>query len=238
MRSSTIAILLLVAPALAAQEKDHPLLTGYPGATITKKEVKDYDEQIMLLSPIGPKGSYAAERLEGRVTRMNYADPPGRSPLEKYRNYESALKNAGFEIVWTCAGYEPCGPQVNVPGIGYFPYGETSRYLTARLKRPQGDVWVGLQVKPAWTDVQIVEVKPMDTGMVRVSAAALTKGILAEGHVPVYGIYFDVGKADIKPESTDTLKEIAKLLQTDASLKLHVVGHTDNDGARRRSWQR
>lgn len=92
-------------------------------------------------------------------------------------------------------------------------------------------MWVGLQVKPAWTDLQIVEVKPMDTGMVKVTVAALSKGILSEGHIPVYGIYFDTGKADVKPESTDTLKEIAKLLQNAPSLKLHVVGHTDNDGS-------
>jgi OmpA-OmpF porin, OOP family len=37
-------------------------------------------------------------------------------------------------------------------------------------------------------------------------------------------------KADLKPESDATLKEIAKLLQQDPRLKLYVVGHTDNVG--------
>ena len=46
----------------------------------------------------------------------------------------------------------------------------------------------------------------------------------------VYGIYFDTGKADVKPESDATIKDIAKLLQQNANLKLHVVGHTDNTG--------
>jgi outer membrane protein OmpA-like peptidoglycan-associated protein len=47
----------------------------------------------------------------------------------------------------------------------------------------------------------------------------------------LYGIYFDTGKSVLKPESLSTLQEIAKLLNSDQSLKLYVVGHTDNTGA-------
>jgi outer membrane protein OmpA-like peptidoglycan-associated protein len=47
----------------------------------------------------------------------------------------------------------------------------------------------------------------------------------------VYGIYFDTAKADVKPESDAALKEIAKLLQQNSALKLHVVGHTDTTSA-------
>ncbi len=50
------------------------------------------------------------------------------------------------------------------------------------------------------------------------------------GHAAVYGIYFDTGRADIKPESEATLKEIAKLLQQEPTLRLYVVGHTDSTG--------
>ncbi|MGZ5493884.1 MAG: OmpA family protein [Thermoanaerobaculia bacterium] len=233
MRSKIVTALALLCFSFPArgQEEDHPLIKAYPGATITQKETKQYDEQIMLLGAIGKDGQYKSEKLEGKVTHINYRDPNDRSTLEKYRNYEMALKAAGFEILWSCAGYEPCGSQqISIPTIGYFPYSEQGRNLTARLKRAAGDVWVGLQVKPAWTDLQIVELKPMQTGMVKVSADALGKGIFSEGHVAVYGIYFDTGKADLKPESTETLKEIASLLQKNADLKLYVVGHTDNVG--------
>ena len=34
----------------------------------------------------------------------------------------------------------------------------------------------------------------------------------------------------LKPESETALKEIAKLLQDDPGLQVHVVGHTDNVG--------
>jgi outer membrane protein OmpA-like peptidoglycan-associated protein len=48
--------------------------------------------------------------------------------------------------------------------------------------------------------------------------------------VVLYGIHFDTDKYDIKPESEPTLGEIARLLQQDPTLRLNVVGHTDNVG--------
>jgi len=75
-----------------------------------------------------------------------------------------------------------------------------------------------------------VEVKPMEVGLVKVSAEAMRTDITAEGHTPIYGVYFDTGKAEIKPESDSTLGEIARLLRANPTMKLHVVGHTDNVG--------
>jgi outer membrane protein OmpA-like peptidoglycan-associated protein len=80
-------------------------------------------------------------------------------------------------------------------------------------------------------DLYVIEMKPMESDLITVDAASLANDINRTGHASVYGIYFDTGKADIKPESDATLKEIAKLLQGDAKLKLYVVGHTDNQGA-------
>ena len=79
--------------------------------------------------------------------------------------------------------------------------------------------------------LDVLEAKPLEGGMVTVSADALGRDIERTGHAAVYGIYFDTGKADVKPESDATLKEIAKLLRQDPTLKLYVVGHTDNQGA-------
>jgi outer membrane protein OmpA-like peptidoglycan-associated protein len=54
--------------------------------------------------------------------------------------------------------------------------------------------------------------------------------INSTGHVSIYGIYFDSGKAEIKSESDTAIAQISKLLKTNESLKLYVVGHTDNVG--------
>jgi outer membrane protein OmpA-like peptidoglycan-associated protein len=117
------------------------------------------------------------------------------------------------------------------------------RYLAAKRSRPEGDVYLSVYVainqltvhkdtanRPIIL-VDVIEPVPMDTGMVTVDAAAMAKDISATGHIALYGIYFDTDKSDLKPESQPTLQEIAKLLKQDASLKLYIVGHTDNVGA-------
>jgi outer membrane protein OmpA-like peptidoglycan-associated protein len=78
--------------------------------------------------------------------------------------------------------------------------------------------------------LDVIEPKPMEGGLVTVDAAALGNDIAQNGHTAVYGIFFDSGKADVKPESEPALREIAKLLQENAKLQLYVVGHTDAIG--------
>lgn len=78
--------------------------------------------------------------------------------------------------------------------------------------------------------VQIVEGKERENKMVAVSAGELAKSIAEEGRAAVYGIFFDTNKAEVKPESDPTLEQIAKMLQERSSLKVLIVGHTDNVG--------
>ena len=62
-------------------------------------------------------------------------------------------------------------------------------------------------------------------------AAALQAGLASTGHVELQGVFFDTGKADLKPESEAALKEIAKMLQQSGNVKVWVVGHTDYVGS-------
>jgi outer membrane protein OmpA-like peptidoglycan-associated protein len=80
------------------------------------------------------------------------------------------------------------------------------------------------------TLVEVIESEAMDTGMVTIDAEAMAKGIDATGHIAIYGVYFDTNSAEIKAESAPTLTEISRLLADRPSLKLLVVGHTDNQG--------
>ena len=116
------------------------------------------------------------------------------------------------------------------------------RYLSAKRSRPEGDVYVSVYVATNRAThhketqdhpvilLDVVDAVPIETGMVTIDAAAMAKDISSTGHVALYGIYFDTDKADLKPASQPTLQEIAKLLKQDASLKLYIVGHTDNVG--------
>jgi len=79
--------------------------------------------------------------------------------------------------------------------------------------------------------IDIVKSGQMAQKMVVVKAEKMAKEIDSKGSVAIYGIYFDTGKADIKPESGPTFQQIAKLMKSHPSLKLLVVGHTDNQGS-------
>lgn len=219
--------------ALSAQ--DHPLIKPYPGSTGGIKSEREFDEYELLLGPINKEQKPAkSEHLEGKITEIIYYTPEGRSVLEVYRNYEMALKQAGFVVLFSCKAAE-CGVNwMSHKGLGdIFPPHDNVRLLAAKLSRPEGDVYVALHMASTggYASINIIEVKPMETGKVAVNAAALANDIGKTGHVAVYGIHFDTGKADIKPESDPVLAEIAKLLKENAALKLHVIGHTDNVGS-------
>jgi outer membrane protein OmpA-like peptidoglycan-associated protein len=76
----------------------------------------------------------------------------------------------------------------------------------------------------------IVEKEVMEQEIVA-NAEAMGNDINAKGHVSIYGIYFDTGKSEIKPESDAAISEIAKLMTNNSTLKVYVVGHTDNTGS-------
>ena len=238
--------------------KDHPLVTRYAGSFIDGYQVRGFDEYTL---PLGPAVKDAAsqrvpskkEILEGKITRILYRGPEGRSTLEIFRNYQAALESAGFETLFTCADKE-CGflfhwifyherkqrlLNTKTSG-GAFDIPQNLRYVAAKGSVGGATVHVSVLVafdagfsklsKRPVTLLEVIESKAMDTGMVTVKAGAMAKGIDATGHIAIYGVYFDTDSADIKPESSSTLEEMSKLLQGRLSLKLQVVGHTDSQG--------
>lgn len=66
---------------------------------------------------------------------------------------------------------------------------------------------------------------------IAIGAPDLRSKLLTEGKLVSYGIYFDVNKDAVKPESHGTLKEIATIMNENPDLKIKIEGHTDADGA-------
>ena len=252
IRTAFVACMLagLSAPFVAAQDadvegsRDHPLISRYPGSIIRSYVAKEFDELTLPLGKTSDQKFAKSQHLEGKITRIAYAAPQGRSVLEVFRNYQGALKKAGFETLFACGPQDCAGagsPNASVYGTGeyddYWGPDHGIRYLSAKLARPGGDVYVSLLVDDQGgsgapgVELYVIEAKPMESDLIAVNAASLASDLDRTGHASVYGIYFDTGKADIKPESEAALKEIAKLLEADPKLKLYVVGHTDNQGA-------
>ncbi len=209
-RSAALVVLLLASPAFAAQPDkagctDHPLFpTRMPNYHITSCEVKEFDAYQFWTSK-GPKRT-----VEGKFTFITYrADTPqdDQTGVAVVRNYENAIKKIGGKIAdvnptWWVNG------SVVVDG----------KEVWAQAERGNMTIWL-----------RIVEKQEMAQHIVA-DAASFKNDLKATGHVAVDGIYFDTGKAILKPESTPALQEVAKLLGADPALKLWVVGHTDSVG--------
>src|SRR5688572_13633988 len=97
--------------------RDHPLLKRYEGSFIvafTQKEFEEYKLPLgKALNPSaeasGGKRIEKQETIEGKVTRITYFAPKGRSPLEVFRNYETELKGKEAETLFAGSGPEEIG---------------------------------------------------------------------------------------------------------------------------------
>ncbi len=228
-----------------AQEKedeegseDHPMISRFEGSYIVAYEMYNYNE-LELATGI-EEGDVKKTTFEGEVISNVYKGPEGSSSLEVLRNYQIALKEAGFDIVYKDEG--KCDDLVPFK-IGDYKYGEIacglgrdSRYLFARLTDPGGDILVSVHTAMRGHNpyclLQVVEEKPMPTGKVevKINSEAMKEDIEEGGSVRIYGIHFDTDEATIKEESGPTLAEIATLLKQNPGLELGVVGHTDATG--------
>lgn len=184
--------------------KDSPLITRFPGSTIGDCKNAEFDQYDF------PLAGNKEKHVEGEFHFLSYAPKPDVvSAIQLFRNIETALKAAGFILDYEAS-----------PSIITAHHGTTWFYLKEHIGN-NGMVYI--------YDETFVTEKQM-TQEVTANAATLSSELTATGHTIVPGIYFDTGKADVKPESDASLKEVAKVLQQNPALRLYVVGHTDNVG--------
>lgn len=106
--------------------------------------------------------------------------------------------------------------------------GKTANLVITSDKHYSGDITV--------TYIQIVQPEDMQLGQVSVdlnglqSKDKIASELSSQGRVAIYGVYFDTGKAEVKPESKPQLAEMGKYLQENLDKKVFIVGHTDNQG--------
>lgn len=214
---------------------DHPLVHPYAGSVDRKRDFKAYDQYTRIIGP--PPGGRGAddvkETLEGRVTRLYYKYPEGRSAFEVMRNYRDALVARGMRI-----DYE-VGPQSKVRRrpADMSMFGEW-RYMTGSLPYNGGTAYVMIGVDGSAglrrTYIHVVETASMDTGMVGggvTDAAAMASGLERDGSVTLGGLHFDTARATLRPESGAALDQAALLMRQQPQLRLLIVGHTDNTGS-------
>lgn len=171
---AVLIFVCLTPPALARQDvaggADHPLIARYDGSVILAHHASAFDEFDIAT---GPHTSFEPtltnyQTVEGAWTRLLYVVPQGRSTLDVLRNYTANLTELGFEELFTCRGRD-CGmgpdparagsalirsallPREDLRRFGQtvefaFTQAQDVRFLSARLDRPEGAVYVSLAV--------------------------------------------------------------------------------------------
>jgi outer membrane protein OmpA-like peptidoglycan-associated protein len=179
---------------------DSPLISRFPGSIITMCEQKDDSSYQFLMG-----GGKPQKVVEGKYLRLWYKYPATAGKAQVVRNITTALHAAGYTFDYDTG---------------------TAGLYTAH----RGGTWISISVSVNGTYLEAFITETALTQDVVANAAALSTGLTGAGHIVVNGILFDTGKADLKPESDPALQEVAKLLKADTSLKVYVVGHTDNVG--------
>jgi outer membrane protein OmpA-like peptidoglycan-associated protein len=185
--------------------KDHPLLSRMPDFRISDYKDAEFDSYRFI------GADKKAVAIEGHKYYIEYrlntgVSEPGELKIRK--NVQDALKKIGGKVVFDDN------------------FNKTS---TVVVQKDGKETWLEVRSYNNFYRLNIVERAVMKQEIVA-NAEAMGNDINSTGHVSVYGIYFDTGKAEIKPESDTALAQISKLLVNNASLKLYVVGHTDNVG--------
>jgi outer membrane protein OmpA-like peptidoglycan-associated protein len=230
---------------------DHQMVGRFKGSVIKAQTRQGFDRYVFPLGPADKSETrfQQQQEIEGKVTKTLYEAPAGSSPLAVFRSYQVALQQAGFATMYTCATKQ-CSPDGRIQyaikstrpadyirDLGGRSFDDEDAYLLA-AHESRKDVYAVVYVTHTYGDAthvvyltDVIETKPLASGLVAVvDAKTMADDIGKVGHVALYGIHFDTGKATLKPESSAALEEIAKLLKMDPALKLHVVGHTDNVG--------
>jgi len=197
---------MLCLPAHA--EPDAPGCKDYfvsrmAGYALWQCDDKDFDSFTFA------EGTDKAVTVEGRMVYNWYRQPDDAKPNSKLmvrRNYENALKAAGWTLV----------------------YADDDVLIEKQVKNGE-ERWVQLTANEGSSyDLRLAVKGTMQQTVTTADdmLAALNK----DGHVAL-NINFDTGKAVIRPDSQPIVDQILALLQHNPQLKLSIEGHTDNAGS-------
>lgn len=185
--------------------KDHPILTRMPNFWISEYKETEFDS--FKFNGADKKPVVIEGHKYYFIYRLNSGLPePGE--LKIRRNVQDALKKIGGKVVYD---------------------DNFNKVSTIVVQKDNKETWIEVRTYSNNYRLTIVEREVMKQE-ITADAEAMGNDLNSTGHVSVYGIYFDTGKAEIKPESDTAIVQISKLLKNNESLKLYVVGHTDNVG--------
>jgi outer membrane protein OmpA-like peptidoglycan-associated protein len=189
------------------------------------------------------------------VSRYTYLAPAGRSPAELFRNYQLEFQRLGLTPLYEKGASQRgwFGPTLNQAAdedqVGQIlAYNENQeRVLVAKSKGAKPTYYYlfvtsykdgvipqrlqsSVTKESALAELIVIAPQAMEENMTLLNAGDMSKALADSGNVALYGITFDTDSDTLRPDAEPTLKEIGKLMADDPGLRIHVVGHTDNQG--------
>jgi OmpA-OmpF porin, OOP family len=248
----------MITAADVPNSKDPPGMKRYEGSEIIGYHAPQFDEYLLPLgtpTQLSPPVYQKSQKVEGQISRYTYLAPAGRTATELFRNYTLEFQRLGIQTLyqkqqtdrgWFGPTFSKISDDDQVGQI--LAYNEADeRLLVGKSRDPKptyyeifvtsykdGVIPSELQSRVAkgraLAEVVVIAPDTLQERMTFVNADEMKTSIRDSGKVALYGIYFDTDKDIVKAESQPTLQEIAKLLNGDPGLRVHVVGHTDNQG--------
>lgn len=220
-------LFLAIAAAAAAQPT---------GAALPKGEAPPQ------LSPDAPgcADSHALPKLLGcRIDNCEKTDSDRRDVVvkedENGRAVTNAIEGDSRSVMYECAdGAKPKGIMAQAEAVlratgwevPYF-FSDEEGALTAH----KGDAWITIESASNYYTLVETTVTPPDFESIN-DAASMAEAIEKYGRVPLYGIHFLTGRADLAPESVIALRELAIMLDDNPDWNIRVEGHTDSLGTK------
>lgn len=242
--------------------RDYPLISRFKGSVIEFDKSVKWDTYLMPISKLQWKndGKIFPDviELEGSIKRLQYSVSAENNASYVYKNYQAALKKAGFVILFEGLG----GKELGMDGgeWNWYFYGEDGlnmkkfgrelnprrgtdnfAYIAAKGKNGDKNVYAAIFIATEEFDFgygnegdatvitqDIIEVEPPELGMV--TAQSMNENIVADGHIAVYDINFEPDKAVIRDNSSSVLKVVADYLNSHKNMKFFIVGHAAGIG--------
>jgi OOP family OmpA-OmpF porin len=238
--------------------QDPPGMKRYQGSELVGYRAPKFDEFLLPLGiPVeqSPPKYEKSLKTEGLVSRYTYLAPAGRTPTELLRNYKLEFQRLGLvtlyekgagERGWFGPTFSPTASEDQIGDI--LAYNESQERVLVGKSKDASPIYYYVFVTAykdgnmpdrlrasvvkdcAIAQLTVVAPEKMEEKMAFVNAGEMSKSLLDEGKIALYGIYFDSDKDTLRPDSQPTLQEIAKLLSAEPKLNVEVVGHTDNQG--------
>jgi len=187
-----------------AGSRDHPLLGRMDHYVIDEYKELDYDSHEFYDEKDNEYIIEGHKWIIGYTLKEGY-EPPGQLKVRK--NYINTVKEIGGKILW-----------------------DRGVYMMVTLE--EKEIWIDLWVDSDGSDYRLTMVeKTVMEQEIQADPEALSEDLKTEGHVAIYGIYFEYDSATLQSESEPTLEVISQMLRQDHALAMYIVGHTDMTGS-------